>query len=275
MNEATTKNEKERRDFKQTSEWQGIILQTIGQNGLDREIINRLREGQSYQDISDWLIGEHPDQRSQDFPLSDHDTLTDVVKTFEDQCHAHDGLRRTGQPASTGTPWTNVSSDHQLIGHLFDLYFTWVHPIHMLFSELDFKRDFREAETRQPTTYCSSSLVNAICAMGCHLLQSEKLGNEKPMTNVRKELNAATLREGFMDEAKKEMTPATYGELTTTQTLAVMYLVELSSGKARSALGYLRSAAEGLESNFGDQSDEVLELTSWGMKTLLTYVTSC
>ncbi|KAL9123951.1 MAG: hypothetical protein Q9217_006672 [Psora testacea] len=270
MTEATNKSEEEKRDFQQTSEWQGIILQTIGQNGHDRQIIKRLREGQSYQAIADWLVEENPDYRGLNFEPAARHTLTDVVKTFEAQCQGHDGLQRRGESTSTGTPWIEVSKDNRLIGHLFDLYFTWVHPVHMLFSELDFKRDFREATAKADTTYCSSSLVNAICAMGCHLLESEKVEEEGPLLDLRRGLNAATLREGFMDQAKKALIPEIYSELTSTQTFAVMYLVEFSSGKARIALGYLRLAAEGLQSSSGGQSEEAFDMTFWGIKTLIT-----
>ena len=274
MTEATNKSEEEKRDFQQTSEWQGIILQTIGQNGHDRDTIRRLREGQSYQAIADWLVAQNPEYRTIGLEPSTHHTLTDVVKIFETQSKAHDRLPRTEASLLTGTPWTNVSGDQRLIGHLFDLYFTWVHPVHMLFSELDFKREFHEATTKTDSRYCSASLVNAICAMGCHLLESENSEEGKSITDVRKGLNAATLREGFMGEAKSPISPQTYHKLTSTQTLAVMYLVEISSGRARSAIGYLRSAAEGMNSLNQDQSAEAVELTFWGLKTLITYVFS-
>ena len=270
ITELSNKAEGERRDFQQTNEWQAIILQTMGQNGHDREIIKRLREGQSYQNIADWLVAQDPNYQNLGLEPSTHHTLTEAVRIFEAQCHSYDGLQRTGVPNTVGTPWTSVTADHRLIGHLFDLYFTWIHPVHMLFSELDFKRDFRESKTSQATTYCSSSLVNAICAMACHQLDPEKI-EERGFLDVRRGMNAATLREGFMEEAKKGLIPGIYNDMPSSQALAVMYLVEWSSGRARSALGYLRSATEGLKPPYGNQSEEAIQLTYWGIKTLVTY----
>jgi hypothetical protein len=63
--------------------------------------------------------------------------------------------------------------------------------------------------------------------------------------------------------------------MTSIQSFAIMYLVELSSGKARSAVGYLRSAVENLKASSGpQQSDEAKETTFWGIQTLNTYVPS-
>ncbi|KAL9100524.1 MAG: hypothetical protein Q9163_004113 [Psora crenata] len=269
MTEATNRSEEEKRDYQQTSEWQGIILRTIGQDGHDREIIQRLRDGQSYHAVADWLVTQNPTLGDPNLGPSAQHTLAEVVKTFEDQ---HDGLQRTGTPPLTGTPWTDVSSDQRLIGHLFNLYFTWVHPVHMLFSELDFKRDFRKAETNDATRYCSQPLVNAICAMACHFLESGEDNNEISAAAVGKAVDAARLREHFMDKAKTGLTQENISEPTSVQTLAVMYLAEHSSGKARSAIGYLRLAAEGLDSADSGQSEEAWELTFWGIRTLITSV---
>lgn len=233
----------------------------IGSNGHDREIIRRLRAGESHQTIADWLVQENPDFGTLDPESQSHRRLIDVVKVYEAQCSGDDGLRRFS-PSPSEIPWTQVSTSHKLIGHLFDLYFTWVHPIHMLFSELDFKHDFKNTLN----TYCSSSLVNAICAMGCTLLESEAVSDSS-----RSRIDAATLRDGFMAEARENLKPDTYRQLTSTQTFGVMYLVELSSGRARNAAGYLRSAVENLQTiEVHSQSDEAKELTLWGLQTLNT-----
>ena len=142
----------------------------------------------------------------------------------------------------------------------------------MLFSELDFKHDFRV----NIQANCSASLVNAICAMGCNLLDSEDVGDR------RNRIDAATLRDGFMNEARATLTPSTYGYMTSVQTLAIMFLVELSSGKARNAIGYLRSAVDNLKSAVDNLknsdepsfSEEATEITIWGLHTLNTYVKS-
>ena len=244
--------------------WQRTILETIGSNGHDREIITRLRSGESHQSVAEWLHRENPDfARGLDPPIT-HRRLIDVVKLYEMQCQQDDALTRQSSKSSEAEiRWTKVTTSHRLIGHLFDLYFTWVHPVHMLFSELDFKHDFRS----NVQTNCSASLVNAICAMGCNLLENEDVGDR---SNV---IDAATLRDGFMNEARATLTPSSYGYMTSVQTLAVMFLVELSSGKARKAIGYLRSAVDNMKNGLGPSpSEEATEITLWGLHTLNTYV---
>ena len=250
--------------MREAGAWQRTILETIGSNGHDREIISRLRKGDSHQSIAEWLHRENPDfARGLEEPTT-HRRLIDVVKLYEVQCQQDDGLSRHSPSLSdAGIPWTKVTASHKLIGHLFDLYFTWVHPVHMLFSELDFKHDFK----RHLQTHCSGSLVNAICAMGCNLLESDDIGNK------RSRIDAATLRDGFMNEARASLTPSSYHYMTSIQTLAIMFLVELGSGKARKAIGYLRSAVDNLKTSSGSPlSDEATDITVWGLHTLNTYV---
>ena len=252
------------RNLREEAAWQRTILQTIGSNGHDREIISRLRRGDTHQSIAEWLHHENPDfARGLEAPTT-HRRLIDVVKLYEMQGLQEDGLsRQSPSPSEADIPWTKVTTSHKLIGHLFDLYFTWLHPVHMLFSELDFKHDFRI----NLQTNCSASLVNAICAMGCNMLESEDVGDR------RNRIDVATLRDGFMNEARATLTPSSYGYMTSIQALAIMYLVELSSGKARKAIGYLRSAIDNLKTSNGPPlSEEANEITVWGLHTLNTYV---
>ena len=252
------------RNLREEGAWQTTILETIGSNGHDREIISRLLRGDSHQSIAEWLRLENPEcARGLEAPTTHH-RLIDVVKLYEAQCQQGDGLRRLSpSPSEVESPWTKVTTSHKLIAHLFDLYFNWVHPVHMLFSESDFKHDFRG----KIQTNCSASLVNAVCAMGCNLLQSEDVSDR------RNRLDAATLRDGFMNEARANLTPSSYSYMTSIQTLAVMFLVELSSGRARKGIGYLRSAMDNLKNSIGPPlSDEANEITVWGLHTLLTYV---
>ena len=250
------------RNLREEGAWQRTILETIGRNGHDREIIVRLRNGDSHQSIAEWLHQENPGfARGLEMPTT-HRRLIDVVKLYETQCQQEDGLFRQGSDLlETEIPWTRVTASHKLVGHLFDLYFTWVHPVHMLFSELDFKQDFKG----NIEINCSASLVNAICAMGCNMLESEDVDR-------RSRIDAATLRDGFMNEARATLTPDSYGSMTSVQTLAIMFLVELSSGKARKAVGYLRSAVDSLNSSRSPLSEEANEITVWGLHTLHTYV---
>ena len=250
------------RDLQETSDWQRIILDQIGSNGHDREIIMRLRAGDSHQSIAAWLCKQHPISSHLQIIPASHRSLVDVVRNLELHYQEEDGLSRTGNADEVEIRWTKVSSSQTLIGHLFDLYFTWVHPVHMLFSELDFKHSFRTYDT----TYCSSPLVNAICAMGCHLLENSEYDT------ARKDLDTTTLREGFLKEARQSLLPDSYHHMTSIQAFAVMHLVDVSSGKARNATGYLRSAVDNLKSTSGDkQSPEAIELSEMGIQTLNRY----
>ena len=263
----SAKNEEERKEFQQTTEWQATILRTIGSNGHDQEIIDRLRDGQTTQVIADWLAGEDPSFRNLGAESAVRLTLREVVKMFEEQCQAYDGLRDQESEYSSKRSWTSVTLDHKLIGHLFDLYFTWVHPVHMLFSKQEFAEEFRQhIEGDKDPVYCDSALVNAICAMACHLLDNNKFHRADQVPN------AARLREAFLTQAKSGLTPDSYERITSVQTFALLYLVDWSSGKARHGLAYLRTAAEFLRPSYEGASVNSVEITYWGVKTLVTYV---
>lgn len=259
--EARAGLESRNRDLQEARDWLNIILETIRQDGHDKEIVARLRAGESHQNIADWLIDRVQVQRDISITPPSRDNLIEVVGGFEKEYQEADGLFRAEKSRSADPEiiWTQVSQSHTLIGHLFDLYFTWVHPVHMLFSELDFKESFRSNEGN----YCSPALVNAICAMACHLLENESAGSSESK-------EAATLREGFLSEARRQLTPDLCYEMTSIQALAVMYIVEVSSGKARNAMGYLRSAVENIRTANNNQSAESRQITLWGINTLNT-----
>ncbi len=130
----------------------------------------------------------------------------------------------------------------------------------MLFSESDFKTDYQTHNE----THCSSSLVNAICAMACHLVEGEESENKLKDLEI--------LRKGFLNEALAYLNPDNYRHLTSIQTFAIIYLAELSAGRAQSAYAYLRSAIDYLtEATSDQQSSRALELSGWGVQTLNTW----
>lgn len=264
--------ESRNRVLQENSEWLNIILETIRTDGHDKEIVARLRNGDSHQDIADWLVEEVQVQKSISITSpSSRSSLLQVVSDLEHEYQEENGLFRTRRGSSNDPEimWTQVSQSHSLIGHLFDLYFTWVHPVHMLFSELDFKHSFRTKEG----PYCSPVLVNAICAMACHLMYNEGAKDAGATVEGAESIEsqqAVTLREGFLAEARKKMTREVFFELTSIQTLAIMYLVEVSSGKARKAMGYLRSAVENVSKAKDNHSEESRQITLWGINTLNT-----
>ena len=247
--------------LREESHWQKVILRTIGSNGHNKEIIRRLRAGESHQAIATWLIRENPDFAKIGPEATNVHNLVNIVKLLEHQYREDDNL----SPREVGGPpflWTKFITNEVFIGHLFNLYFTWVHPVHMFFKELDFREDFKSDHG----LHCSRPLVNAICAMACNLLKVD------PGEDGWSPQDAATLRDGFMAEARKLLVLESVSHMTSIQAFAVMFLVELSSGKARNGIGYLRSAIE----NMGRQSDaqyskEAKELMFWGILTLNSY----
>lgn len=241
------------------SEWQRQILDAISSNGHGKEIISRLSAGASHQSIADWLSDQEPIARTMQTGPTTQRRIVEVLKIFEARYGATD-LSRAGSPDGLDAPWTKVCSSQTFIQHLFYLYFTWIHPVHMLFSESDFKRDYQT----HGKTHCSASLVNAICAMACHLLEADK-------TSGRSKADLKLVRNGFMNEALASLSPRNYHDLTAIQTFAIIYLAEMGDGRAQSAYSYLRSAMDYLNASKPDQqSARAYELSGWGIHTLKT-----
>ncbi|MCJ1397562.1 hypothetical protein MMC11_000756 [Xylographa trunciseda] len=247
------------KDLEQQQHNQSVILDILTHNGHVEEVIRRLREGESQESIAQWLQGR-PELRQFIASISESDRhLIAVVSRVESLFEVFEpssnpiGLRR----------WTRVSQSDALIRHLFELYFTWAHPIHMLFSEVDFLQSYRHGDER----YCSSALVNAICGLACHLLDSPV-----PGVTSRDVQDRMNLRNGFMDEARNLLSPGPGLPMTSLQAFAVMFIADLSAGKARSAAGYLRCAADHLvpPSELGHSSEDNVQLSQWGIHTLNT-----
>lgn len=69
------------------------------------------------------------------------------------------------------TSWTQVTKDKQLIMHLLNMYWNWHYPFFATISKTLFWRDFlrgKPPSTPRVAVYCSSVLVNAMLALGCH-----------------------------------------------------------------------------------------------------------
>jgi hypothetical protein len=155
-----------------------------------------------------------------------------------------------------GFSWTTVTQDSAVLGHLFQLYFTWVHPVHTLFSEGHFVESYN---ARKPQ-HCSSQLVNAMCALACHLhtrpednaVDSDRLGI----------LFAKAFRVSFEPSDKST---------TSIQAAAVMFLVELGRGFGLRASTYLTLASDHIVEILSTASDElpcVLKNTLQGIRCL-------
>ena len=140
------------------------ILGALSTDEQVPKILQRLKDGETYKSIGEWLSRASIHKYNAPSP----------TKSQHSYFNASD---REIENISTNFRWTAVTSDTTVLDHLFQLYFSWVHPVHILFSE---------GYRRQSYQYCSTILVNSICAMACHLTTSsdidsvdfEQLGRE-------------------------------------------------------------------------------------------------
>jgi hypothetical protein len=180
------------------------------------EILDRLKNGQTCEGIVEWL-GRSP----MDDDLEILSPRESQHSTLEAEDHEMGGM------GSASFLWTTVTFDTGLLDHLFQLYFSWVHPVHTLFNEDRFADSYR----RHSKDYCSPILVNALCAMACHL---HLVANED-------EINIEQLGVEFSDAVKADI-DAEDKTVTTIQAFAVMFLVECMRANALRAASYLKTA---------------------------------
>lgn len=192
------------------------ILQALSTNEKVPEILDRLKNGDTYEAIVEWL------GRS---PIADLEALS----PRESQISMLDASDH--EMGSTNFRWTSVTSDTGILDHLFQLYFTWVHPVHTLFSEGLFVDSYK----RQSDLYCSSILVNAICAMACHLHSPSETD----------EVDFEQLGREFSNDVRQSI-DAEDKMITTVQTFAVMFLLGCARGEASRAAPYLKIATDSL-----------------------------
>lgn len=131
-------------------------------------------------------------------------------------------------PEPTHGMWESVTSDSATIDHLLHLYFKFVHPVHRLVNKVR----FCESYTRYAKSFCSSILVNAMCAMACHL-------------NLRRDGIEADFEElglKFSDSVRLEI-DALDRSVTAIQSFGVMFLVDLFRSNALRAASYLNTTS--------------------------------
>ncbi|KAI9824068.1 MAG: hypothetical protein M1832_002136 [Thelocarpon impressellum] len=167
----------------------------------------------------------------------------------------------SGAGAGGGSTWTRVTGDADLVSHLLELYFTWVHPVHMVLSEPHFRTSYNGHDG----AYCSPALVNVICAMACHLLESppEEESDWDAML-------AEGVGDKFMDEGRSLIKPEDHNRLTTIQAFAIMFLADAGAGKALKASSYIRFASGSLV-DAGLQYEthrDAWQITLWGVHSL-------
>ena len=247
--------EEERDSLGEKNSWIEKIMRSLQNDAQGTEIISRLKRGESHKDIAQWL--------GRPLAGSDKQALSPKVQYQISQAieQYHQNLVENHDPRY----WTNVSADSELINHLIKLYLTWIHPAHMLFHEDHFMTSFMDCTD----SYCSPALVNIICAMSCHLLHDTRDDDEQTKSGIE------FLRTQFISEAQSLMEHADLEKMTSIQTYAIMFLVELGSGHGLIGSSHLRLAVEKLiAKKTSEQSAEAEEVTAWGILTLHTYVTT-
>lgn len=249
--------EEEKDSLGEKNSWIEKIIASLKDDGQGNEIIGKIKRGESHRAIAEWL-GR---------PLVGSGTSTEALSPTTDfqigQAieQYHRNLVENHDPRF----WTNVSTEAELIEHLIKLYFTWIHPVHMLFDEAHFMSSFKDCAD----VYCSSALVNIICAMSCHLLHDTGNDDEQTKSGIQ------SLQTQFTNETKSLMKHADCTKMTSIQTYAIMFLVELGSGHGLIASSHLRLAVESLiAKQTSEQSSEAEEVAAWGILTLHTYVAS-
>ncbi|RFU25173.1 hypothetical protein B7463_g11167, partial [Scytalidium lignicola] len=209
------------------------ILQALSSDNKAPDIIKRLKHGETYENIVNWL--SHGPKGSGEEVLP----RVSVAFAFEREPSGHD---MTGIPLTAFT-WTSVISDTAVLGHLFRLYFAWVHPVHTLFSEGYFIDSYK----KQSELYCSSVLVNALCAMACRLHSVSEADD----------VEYEQLEIEFSDAVRTQIDPKDEN-ITTTQALAVMFLLDCARARGLRSSSYLEMAKTSLANITEVQSDGFL-----------------
>lgn len=168
--------------------------------------------------------------------------------------------------------WTQVTSDPSLVVHLINMYFSWHYTFFTTLSKSLFYRDFLSGKPTQGikrNEYCSSLLVNAILALGCHFT-SWGAARTDPH-------NPATAGDHFFKEAKRLILENDEHEnprLTTVQALALMSVREAGCG--REAKGWVYSGmsfrmaydlglnVDSASSTRDEQETDARRITVWG-----------
>lgn len=177
------------------------VVRSLKNDKQSHEIIRRLKRGENHRSIAEWLGRPLvPDLKSLS-PESEQQFNMAIAQYRQRWVESQDPCY-----------WTNVTSDGVLVEHLVTLYLTWIHPLHTLFDEEKFMTSFRNCED----IYCFPALVNAICAMACHVLRGEWRSDEGVHGGIDH------LQSKFMDEVEELTTDIAASKMTTIQTWAIV-----------------------------------------------------
>ena len=172
--------------------------------------------------------------------------------------------------------WTSVTDDTDVILHLLNMYFTWHYTYFTTLSKSLFFRDFFQGRPKDATVrseYCTSTLVNAMLALGCHFTSWPAARSDPE--------DSTTAGDHFFKEAKRLIVENDEFEnprLATVQALALMSVREAGCG--REAKGWVYSGMsfrmacdlglnlgltlDGSRSGLDDEKVDARRVTFWG-----------
>lgn len=134
------------------------------------------------------------------------------------------------------TSWTAVTKDREVVVHLINMYFTYHFPFFTTLTKSLFYRDFllgKQPSDPKRAPYCSSLLVNAMMALGCHFTSIPQACADPS--------DPATKGDAFFAEAKRlimENDEYERPRLTTVQALALMSVREAGCGREQKGWFY-------------------------------------
>ncbi|KAI9695758.1 MAG: hypothetical protein M1820_008430 [Bogoriella megaspora] len=186
-----------------------------------RLIIQDLNSGSLLRSISN--IDESSSPREQEY--SSWQRMFGLIKSMASSSSSEESLQ-SPEPRANLAPglrmWTSVTDDDEYIHYLMSIYFSWHHSFFQTFPE----RLFRDHLYSGRLKYCSGSLVNAICAVGCFLsIQSD---------DQKLQENSAAAGALFYNEAVRMMKETHTPNLTTTAALFVLSHVDGLRGNMQS-----------------------------------------
>ncbi|KAJ5713314.1 uncharacterized protein N7483_010495 [Penicillium malachiteum] len=164
--------------------------------------------------------------------------------------------------------WTRITEDDNLVSHLLTMYFTWHYPFFTILAKDMFYRDFMRGVSSQ---YCSSLLVNAMLALGCHFSNWPGAYSDPE--------NMATAGNQFFKEAKRlihENDEHENAKLCTVQAFALMSVREAGCGREGKGWVYsglsfrmafdlgLNVESSNLTHNMSDEEVDARRITFWG-----------
>jgi hypothetical protein len=196
------------------------VFRAIEANENIFAIIEQLQNHESVESIAQQLQDINGDVKG---PLSKDSSLSIVEGSDHERDNGSSSIFR----------WSSVTADEEIIHYLLTLYFTWVHPFYTLFDEQLFVHSYQQ----KSEVFCSSSLVNAICAMAC----CYHTAVDTDTTDFE------LLSKGFSNAVRHKL-DAEEESLLSVQVFAIMFLTDCAQGKGLYASKYLTVANSSIAS---------------------------